>query len=56
MGHGVIYKSYTLLQLEKCIALTFFVLNYILNMPVMLYKCGCGLWSIQFIAFIAAIC
>ena len=51
MGRGVIYKSYTLLQLEKCIALTF-----ILNMPVMLYKCGCGLWSIQFIAFIAAIC
>ena len=48
------YKFYTVFQLEKCITPTFCVLNYLLNMLVILYKCGCGLWSIQFFAFIAA--
>ena len=49
------YKFCTVFQLEKCITPTFCVLNYLLNMPVMLYKCGCGLWSIQFFAYMTAI-
>ena len=53
MGRGAIvnfYKFYTV-----CITPIFCVLNCLLNIPVMLYKCGWGLWSIQFFAYIAAI-